>query len=100
MVMLRSLLNGRVARFVVLSAAFVALSGLPAYAQTGGYYQHNQGSQTCQAGRRQHANACQAQPQQNQGSGWQAPAWRAPAQSQVSGPAQSPAHIPDDGNSK
>lgn len=34
-----SLLNGRVAQLAIVGAAFIALSGLPAYADSGGYYQ-------------------------------------------------------------
>ena len=97
MVVLRALANGRVARFVVLSAAFVALSGLPAYAQSGGHYRHNQSSESCQAGRWQQANTCRGQPQQYRGPEYQAPAQPQPDRG---GPAQSPARIPDDGSSK
>ena len=35
---LGSLLRGRVSRLVIMGVAFVALSGLPAYADSGGHY--------------------------------------------------------------
>jgi len=87
--MLGALLNGRVSRLVVMSAVFVALSGLPAYAQSGGYYRHNQGNAWCQGGRRdQNDSRCQQVQYQPQ-------SLPAPYQ-----PPPMPVRGPDDGNSK
>jgi hypothetical protein len=98
--MLQSLLNGRVGRLAVLSAMFIALSGLPAYAQSRGYDQHNNQSESCQVSRWHQTNNCQ--PQQNQGNwqGDQGNSQGSQGTAPVAQPAQSPAHIPDDGNSK
>jgi len=69
--MLKSLLTGRVSRLVILGAAFVMLSGLPAYADSGGHdwrdrggYDH-QSEQCWNQNWNQNWNSCQ-QPAQQQ----------------------------------
>jgi len=88
--MMSSWLNRRVSRLVIMGAAFIVLSGLPAYADSGGYYTHpNYWSNRCQdAGRFQNGNRCR-----NDG-------WYQNAQYQQPQPTTVADRTHDDGNSK
>lgn len=89
--MLRTLTNGRLARLVLLSAAALALSGAPAYANTGGFHQWQHRDRGYQQ------QGCQVQ-------GWRSyQNWADCQQPQDQGAPQAPQPDPrihDDGNSK
>ena len=93
-IMLRTLaMNGRMARLVLLSAAAVALSGAPAYADAGGFHQWQRPDRSYQQ------QGCQNQ-------GWRRNQNRATCQQDQDAPQEAPQapqpdpRIHDDGNSK
>jgi hypothetical protein len=87
--MLRTLMHGRLARLVLLSAAVLALSGGPAYADVGGIHQRQRPDRGYQQ------QGCESQ-------GWRWDQNSANCQQEQEAPqAPQPApRIPDDGNSK
>jgi hypothetical protein len=102
---LGSLLTGRVSRLVITGVAFVALSGVPAYADSGGYYTqagpfHGAGyrSVACRVtGWLQNSNTCQTNSWDQNGAPYQNdPGYQAPQPQ----PATVVDHVHDDGNSK